>query len=358
MSRRSPAPSPVKKTRTTLDNGKDLKPHMLKRSRTYDVAMNNWQLFHHGQKAIRAGKMKKLGWYQKSWKNRFCVLFLLDGKLILSHYGSTKDAMDKQPKGEIRLEKGTKVISLTEEEATKLKAPSVDCCFSIVVKSRKSVFCTETIPMMENWVRILREELEAEIDELDVVVPNLFLDDEKEPPEELQLENLISESKYQSLEMNDVIWETLLQTDNWEEFIHRFGNFQFKLKPGLRSKQSAACQPAVIEDGTPNLLQILPKVRLAPRALSDSIREIKCFLGSFYGKGRLKAGWLYKRGKINKSWKRRFCVLSTSGIFEYYKELTDAAPQGFIVVEGIESISTGLSENNLDVFHLKTKDRL
>lgn len=358
MSRTSLSPSPVKKTRTTLDNGKDLKPQMLKRSRTYDVAMNNWELFHHGQKAIRAGKMKKLGWYQKSWKNRFCVLFSLEGRLILSHYGSTKDAMDKQPKGELRLEMGTKVTPLTEEEATKLKAPSVDCCFSIVVKSRKLVFCTETVSMMENWVRILREELEAEMDELDVVVPNLFLDDEKEPPEELQLQTLIDESKYQSLEMNDVIWETLLQTDNWEEFIQKFENFQFKLKPGLRSKQSATCQPAVIEDDTPNLLQILPKVRLAPRELSDSVREIECFLGTFYGKGRLKAGWLYKRGKINKSWKRRFCVLTTSGIFEYYKELTDAARQGFIVVEGIESISTGLSENNLDVFHLKTKDRL
>jgi len=367
MSRSSYSPSSERKTRimlgakkirTTIDGWKDLKPQSLKRSRTYDVAMDNWQLFHHGQKAIRAGKMKKLGRYQKSWKNRFCVLFLLDGKLILSHYGSTKDAMDKHPKGEIRLEKGTKIIPLTEEEAIKLKAPSVHCCFSIVVKSKKSVFCTETVSMKENWVTILQEELAAEVDELDVVAPNLFLDDEKEPPEDQEFENFINESKYQSLEMNDVIWETLLQTDNWEELILKFKNFQFKLKPGSRSKQSPTCQPSVMEDETPNLLQFLPKIRLAPSELSDKVREIESFLGSFYGKGRLKAGWLYKRGRINTSWKRRFCVLKTSGIFEYYKALTDASPQGFIVVDGIESISTGLSENNLDVFHLKTRDRL
>jgi len=351
----------VKKTRTTPVNVKDLKsPPNLKRSRTYDIAMNKWQLFHHGQKAIRAGKMRKLGWYQKSWKNRFCVLFLLDGKLNLSYYGSSRDAMDKQPKGEVRLDKGTKVNPLTKEEATKLKAPSIDCCFSIMVKSRKLVFCTETVSTMENWVRILQEELEAELPKFkNLVIPDIFCDDEKGPPEDWEREDLNDEGNYQSLVMTDVMWETLLQTDNWEEFIQRFEKFHFQLKPGLRNKQSTGtCTPTVIKEYRPNLLQFVPTVRLEPGELSVSAREIETFLASFYGKGRLKAGWLYKRGKINKSWKRRFCVLKTSGIFEYYKELTDATPQGFIVVAGIESISTGLSENNMDVFHLKTKDRL
>jgi len=88
-----------------------------------------------------------------------------------------------------------------------------------------------------------------------------------------------------------------------------------------------------------------------------SVREIKSFLESFYGKGRVKAGWLFKRGRFNKSWKRRFCVLRHKEL-EYYKELKDVSPQGVIPTLDIEFLSIGLTTNSMEVFHLVTKDRV
>jgi len=119
----------------------------------------------------------------------------------------------------------------------------------------------------------------------------------------------------ESLILNDVMWETLWQTDNWEVFTAKFSNFSFRLKPGLLKKKSfLSCIPDIVEEDEHNILEIRPNVEFSGQFMTD-VGEIKYFLRSFYGEGRLIAGWLYKRGRFNKSWRRRFCVL-TNTLFE------------------------------------------
>lgn len=69
------------------------------------------------------------------------------------------------------------------------------------------------------------------------------------------------------------------------------------------------------------------------------------------------SGYLDKRGKFNKAWKKRFCVLLDDGIFEYYAQCDDPRPKGRILVNEIKSLGAGISLPNREVFHVVTKDR-
>jgi len=306
------------------------------------------------QEVIRLGKMRKHGW-SMTWKNKFCVLSVREGALFLSFYNSVKDSMDSQSKnGGIHIPRETKVVHLSVEEASNLNAPYTHYCFSINVSSKKLTFCTETITCMWNWIWILESCLVAKC--LDSTT-NLSNNNEK-----VKFISLISRMKDErimkaSFVLTDRMWETLWQTDNWQVFTAKFSNFSFKLKPGLRKKTSIfSCRPNIVEENEHNLLEIWSKLKFSGQFMKD-VGEIKSFLVSFYGEGCLKVGWLFKRGRFIKSWKRRFCVL-TNTVLEYYKEKMDTAPQGFILIADIETINTGLTANNKEEFHLITKDRV
>jgi len=322
-----------------------------------DVGIDHFHSYCHDEEVLRMGKMRKFGFYRRSWNNRFCVLSLREGKMYLSFYNSVVISLERQSKGKgiIHIPKESKVVLMSVEEATALKAPYPNWCFSILVNNKKFTFSVESVSCMENWILILESKLAAEFP---IFATLDFHEDEKETTfEPLSVSADKPTVKY-SLVLSDITLETLLQTDNWEVFTAKFNNYGFKLRPGLRRKTSTLiCMPSALDEDGQNLLEYWPKVRFSQTQVRNSVRVMKSFLESFYGKGRLKAGWLFKRGRFNKSWKRRFCVL-THNELEYYKELKDVSPRGVIPISDIECLSTGLTANEMEVFYLVTKDRV
>lgn len=66
------------------------------------------------------------------------------------------------------------------------------------------------------------------------------------------------------------------------------------------------------------------------QSLLDALKDMPAAEAA---EGAVKTGYLTKQGKVVLNWKRRFFVLSTSGLLYYYKTETDAAPQGVVLLE-------------------------
>ena len=62
-----------------------------------------------------------------------------------------------------------------------------------------------------------------------------------------------------------------------------------------------------------------------------------------------KQGWLYKRGEINRSFQKRWCVLKGNN-FYYFDKKGDREPIGVIILEGCR---IELAENELELFSFK-----
>ena len=54
--------------------------------------------------------------------------------------------------------------------------------------------------------------------------------------------------------------------------------------------------------------------------------------------------WLNKKGKVNTSWKQRYCIAYTDRKLAYYKEANDIEPQGFILLSGVNKIEIYLPQ--------------
>ena len=62
-----------------------------------------------------------------------------------------------------------------------------------------------------------------------------------------------------------------------------------------------------------------------------------------------RSGWLYKRGEVNKSFQKRWCVLK-GNLFYYFEKKTDREPIGVIILEGCR---LELAENETELFAFK-----
>ena len=62
-----------------------------------------------------------------------------------------------------------------------------------------------------------------------------------------------------------------------------------------------------------------------------------------------RAGWLVKRGEVNKAFQRRWCVLKGNLLF-YSEKQTDREPVGVIILEGC---TVELAEEETEVFAFK-----
>jgi hypothetical protein len=62
-----------------------------------------------------------------------------------------------------------------------------------------------------------------------------------------------------------------------------------------------------------------------------------------------RSGWLYKRGAINRSFQKRWCVLK-GNLFYYFDKKTDREPIGVIILEGCR---IELAENETELFAFK-----
>jgi len=131
--------------------------------------------------------------------------------MYLSFYNSVVTAMAKG-KGNIHIPKESKVTSMSVEEATTLKAPYPNSCFSILVKSRRFIFSVESVFCMENWIWILDGKLTAALPIFATL--DLRREDEKETtfePLSVSADECIVKF---SLVLTDITLEVLLQTDN------------------------------------------------------------------------------------------------------------------------------------------------
>jgi len=62
-----------------------------------------------------------------------------------------------------------------------------------------------------------------------------------------------------------------------------------------------------------------------------------------------KSGWLWKRGDLNKSFQKRWCVLK-GNLFYYFDKRTDREPLGLIILEGCR---VELAEHETEMFAFK-----
>lgn len=61
------------------------------------------------------------------------------------------------------------------------------------------------------------------------------------------------------------------------------------------------------------------------------------------------SGWLYKRGEVNRTFQKRWCVLK-GNLFYYFEKKTDREPIGVIILEGCR---LELAENETELFAFK-----
>lgn len=78
--------------------------------------------------------------------------------------------------------------------------------------------------------------------------------------------------------------------------------------------------------------------------------------------GVIRSGWMTKRGRVRKNWKRRWFVLRADGTLTYYASEASKAPLGSLNLQtlvAVESLphreSRGKSE---PIFQVKTKNRV
>jgi len=62
-----------------------------------------------------------------------------------------------------------------------------------------------------------------------------------------------------------------------------------------------------------------------------------------------RCGWLFKRGEVNRSFQKRWCVLK-GNLFYYFDKKTDREPIGVILLEGCR---IELAENETELFAFK-----
>jgi len=295
--------------------------------------------------------MRKLGEWNRSWKNRFFLLSLDDGELVLRYY---KDAFETKARGQVSFTGKTDVAIPNEKYIKKHKPPTKNVFF-VKTEKRRWVFCCETESIRDKWIEVLKKSL----------VSNLDLDESSEHKDDDEAE---PEAEVRTLPLDPIKWELLQQTDNLEVLEHHFpgltfhlkgtgsgGTLQIKTKPGVNTEPNG--QPQLLSAPVSLSATGSDSVSKNVKSFTKSLRAVQKFLRGFFGKGRLMSGYLDKRGKYNKAWKKRFCVLLDDGIFEYYARSTDAVPKGRILVSEIKSLGAGISLPRREVFHVVTKDR-
>jgi len=289
------------------------------------------------ERIIRYGRIRKLGKFKKSWKNRFFVLLIRNEEVLFYYY---KSALDKTLLGEVPFVGQVHISPIDETTARRLKATVIDACFCIETDKRRWLFCAEKAEVRDKWVDVLRRHLMNV--RCAALLENNLNNDWDSFDEKWDQEQDVASSRQrrkQVLRIDPLKWDILCQSDNWNEFTKNFEELRFKLEP-------------------PDLLNVQSVNELGRLEFSDSCKSVFNFLKDFYGKGRLISGWLFKRGRFNRSWRKRFCVLLDDGTFEYWKTPTDATPQGKIVSNEMKSIVNGLSVDGLQVFHIATQGRL
>jgi len=291
------------------------------------------------ERIIRYGRIRKLGKFNKSWKSRFFVLLIRNEEVFFSYY---KSAVDKTPLGEVPFVGQVHILPIDEEEARRLKAAVTDACFCIETGKRRWLFCAEKAEVRDKWVDVLSRHLMNRTVRCAALMGSNSINEWDSFDEKLdQKQDIIlpRQRRKKELKIDISKWDILCQSDNWNEFTKNFKGLRFKLEP-------------------PDLLNVQSVNELGKLEFSDSCKAVFKFLKDFWGKGRLISGWLFKRGRLNRSWKKRFCVVLDDGTFEYMKKPTDATPQGKIRSNEIISIANGLSVDGLQLFHIVTKERI
>merc|ERR550534_1570250 len=59
----------------------------------------------------------------------------------------------------------------------------------------------------------------------------------------------------------------------------------------------------------------------------------------------IACGWLWKRGLVNKGWKKRYCRLQNNGMFSYSKSESNRKPQGNFFLNNSTELNSEGSEN-------------
>jgi len=281
-------------------------------------------------RVIRSGRMRKLGKFYKSWKNRFFVLRIQDEELQLSYF---KSALHAKPIGDIPLTGKVDVRVIPSDDARRHNPAICDSCFSIETAARRWIFCAENTWVRDMWITAIKRQLmEQSTWGIDYDSKSLTgeSDSKGDGLEDLRRRNHV-------FEIDVWKWHILSQTDNWNEFKTAFKELRLKLEP-------------------PNLLNVETMRKVGQPKFSKMCRRMMDFLKHFHGKGRKISGWLWKRGKINTSWKKRFCVVLNDGTFEYMNSPINSSPKR-IAREDIRKVSMGLSAEGRQVFHIHTQDR-
>jgi len=284
---------------------------------------------------IKSGSMRKLGKRNKSWKKRHFNLCTRDEELYLNYFKNDKDVT---PLGKVALTAKVKVESISQSEARRLHAAVCDACFSVQTETRRWIFCTDNAKLRKKWIGALQRKPLQNTSDFNwdgecegkslIEEPGKKIDD---------LEDRRRRNTY--LEIDDLKWDILSEPDCWIEFMKEFKELRLKLIK-------------------PNLLKIESMRKVGKFKFSEICRCLRESLNKFHGKGRVMSGWLWKRGKLNTAWKKRFCVILQNGTFEYMKSPTDSSAKGRITRNDVLSVGIGLSRKELQVFHIHTKERI
>lgn len=165
--------------------------------------------------------MRKLGEWNRSWKNRFFLLSLDDGELVLSYY---KDAFEQKSRGQV-LFTGKTDVAIPDDKYIKKQKPPTNHVFFIRTEKRRWVFCCETEGIRDKWIEVIKSSLMNAVDLPDDGSSTSDLkenDDEAEP--ELEARNLT---------LDPIKWELLAQSDNFEQLVREFPELCFELKSGV-----------------------------------------------------------------------------------------------------------------------------
>jgi len=281
---------------------------------------------------VYRGWLRKLGNFRKNWKRRW---FMLNNNGDMSYYSDT-DA--RKLCGVIDLSEVASIIKVIDRN-------NLEAEFILQTESRDWQLRAQSAEERNQWVRVIHKVQ----DECGI---KAAVAKESNAEEFAKLKGKAPASiTDENVEMGNLDSDTFLMELTMEEY-ELVSSEELLPKVVEKLEHGYHVEPVPPHHCNITYLDPLPPSMWA--FISKSVRRI---INGMAFDSTVHKGYLWKSGKWNSSWKRRFFVLNRDGSLFYFKEEGEETHLGVINLHGIQGMSRIQHKSKQFAFTISTKER-